>query len=348
MLAANVILAKEIWATGWIAITLAIVIDLIAVFIGSVVVAYSTFQRKKIFDRFVKSVNKQLSNHKIKNRSNSTYMEHWHEFTFATNLRFLAEEYVSYQRAKAIVVVTKQEEWDESLHDELDQTLNNLLPELSAHLKLTKNIKQVIGNRSFSPVRKLVLVRTANDYLNKKEMTINLGTFKGLQRPPDPQPVKKRVKTKGVIEPAIETRQTRIVDDTYITLKDYIEKYMPLGTILNVIPQDHDPFMVRAILVDLIEPGKTISMAGGWKRKQEHIMKKVFNMYSVEGITRPSEKLFKKELNWLRQIGVLEKRSHGNDYSINFLTTDKSEVSQQLIKLALTLKSARNSENKLN
>lgn len=158
-----------------------------------------------------------------------------------------------------------------------------------------------------------------------------------------PEPiVKAKEKTRPLdltVMPPIEEKQT--LGDMYVNLVKERHSMLPLERVQAVTPTHIDHKAVWAILIALAELGSGISIAGTWMRKGEKIRLEVCNIFKSEGWKYPGHKTCIKAIKWMYNEGLLNKRHHGEGYSLDFHIQGKSEVGRELSLLINQAKSMR-------
>lgn len=275
---------------------------------------------------------------------------------------------------KTKVSLTQQEKNEKHWNQETDRLLQETLNEFpDIDSKLKKRIANAIGNTHMHKKDKHILFLSIYSYLNPDaEDTGRVKKILGPWYSQIPQsalqrklseslidatkptafivPTEKAPKKKKVVEQPIAAKPKPVrkpkpdaSENIYIDLNDEIEKLFPLEKVAEIVKdQDVDPHLIWAILVSLLQLGKTTSIAGGWNRKEVLIHGSVERKFKVRKWKYPGNKDCSWIIDWLVREKVLNKRTHGRDFGLDFHVTGKGYVGTELSVMLNSAKSHRN------
>lgn len=294
-----------------------------------------------------------------------------HYFKYPTNFYIWGEYLITMSNPRkdtrpAERIREAEAAWHKKTDGLLQESLESLPNNLSGY-RLQLRIRRALGNRSMHWRDKHILLLTIYAYFwpnaeDIAEVKSKLGGWfshvpRSLQRSDfagevlaatrsttyEPklasEPVIPKVKPLPKLSPVIEPKI--LPGDVQIDLKYERHKMLSLETIEELVPKTINSKLVWAIFLTLLEPGKKISMAGGWMRKEVKICQQVERLFKQEGWEYPGNKPCEKTLDWLTSMRALNKRSHGRDFGLDFHTSGKSEVGNELSRLLVQAQSMR-------
>lgn len=242
-------------------------------------------------------------------------------------------------------------------HVETDQLLEEVLGYLPyAAIRIRSRVKRAIGNTNMTLYDKKMLMLQVLTYFNveatnkrpspSKAKSAAISKEASVDKIYQKTKPEKRKNTIGSlkiqtnhINPEVSKEPNA---DIFITLKEERHRLLPIGKVSEYLPSELDEKIVWAILVNLLEFGKGISMAGGYKRKSVYIKNDVLRTFSEEGWKQNfQERNFDRAIVWLEREKIIEKRSHDYDYGLNFKIGAKGTAGTQISKLLNAAKSHR-------
>jgi len=310
---------------------------------------------------FLKKINGRCFKPYVMNRLGD---EQWH-WVFINYASFeLLAEYLIRESYPKKHKVENQELAEARLnwHKETDQTFSLALAELPNHAwKLRRRVRRAIGNYHMDSKDKQILLLSLHAYLwpddeNHSEVKNKLGNWfyqipneqagQYLQgrirsavksdeyRPKVKKPRSKSVTRKRSTKEIVPEISKASLPDVYLDLKHLkATEALSLEQLKDFVPQNFDHRLVWAVLVSLLEPGKSIAIGGGYMRKEALIHKGAARLFKQQKWNYPGHKCCTAVIEWLTREQVLQKRTHGRDFSLNFHVNGKNSPALEITQM---------------